>query len=198
MKKITGFTLIEVLTSAFIVALLVAILSFVFNMSLKAYRQAEEIIDITNRAQRVFSQICSELQGAVVSQSPKIPFVGTSTSINFMAPWENSTKIELCEFGYRYSGTTLQKRFIKFGVGNYQYPSDVVFEDANWYNCVEQIDSVVFKYSGDGTTWPDNWDSNSHSGNLPNLVEISITINDKAGGARIFTTRVFIPSSTNS
>lgn len=110
----SAFTVIELLTSIFIVALLVAILSVVFNISIRAFRQADDIVDITNKAQRFTGQITSELQGAIVSPSgsqsygPSITFDGQNQSMFFVAPYDNpslsdeaATDVgELCEFGY--------------------------------------------------------------------------------------------------
>jgi len=50
--RIKGFTVIELITAIAIVAVIVTMLSAIFTLGIKANRQAEEIIAITNKAQR--------------------------------------------------------------------------------------------------------------------------------------------------
>lgn len=188
-----GFTVIEVLTSIFIVAILVTMLSVVFNIAIKAYRQADEIIEITNKAQRFLGQISSELPGAVVSQNPSVSFQGTNTNIYFMAPWENSSKIDLCEFGYNLVNNEIKRHFVTYGAGDFEYPDedvDYVNETEQFYIDLGENSSVIFTYDG-----LNSWNSNT---NLPQLVQIQISMKDSREVTYTFTTRVFLPGSTNN
>ena len=193
--SLTGFTVIELLTSIFIIAILVTMLSVVFNQGIKAYRQADEIIDITNKAQIFFGQICSELPGAVVSENPSVSFKGTSTNIYFMAPWDNSSDIELCEFGYNFVGTEIKRHFITADAGaSFEYPTSAVDYSTGGENLfvdLESGSSVQFKYDG-SSTW------NSHTSlppSLPQIVELKIVMKDSRNVNYTFTTRVFLPGS---
>lgn len=188
-----SFTIIEVLTSVFIVAILITMLSTVLNLGVKAYRQADEIMEITNRAQRFMGQISAELSGAIVSsQNPTIPFQGTQTSIYFMAPWENNSNIELCEIGYSLAGNEIMKHFLTSeSEMGFEYPQqNVNYGDKNEQGIIEGVRSLTFSYIP-----AQDW---SNSTTLPRIVEIEVRMLDSRQKEYIFTTRVFIPASMNA
>lgn len=193
-----GFTAIELLTSIFIAAILATMLSVVFNQGIKAFRQADEIVDIANKAQRFFGLICSELVGTVISQTPSIPFQGNNTNIYFMAPWPNSSDIELCELGYNFDNANkIIKRYFKIkGDGAFEYPGNVTIGDGVGRTYIENVDSLKFRYK-DGGTWATDWNSgNPDDTSLPQLVEIHMEMKDSRNVNYTFTTRIFLPSST--
>lgn len=168
------------------------------------YRQAEDIMEITNKVQRLTGQICSELSGAIVSLDPEIPFKGTKSAIHFMAPRENASDIELCEIGYEFvdANDEVRRRFITGGAGNFQYPtSKVIYEDDNWGAYIDKVESLIFRYKGDSGNWEDEdsgWDSELHDDKLPQMIEIEIIMNDNRSVAYTFTTRIFLPGSTDN
>ena len=196
--KIRGFTVVELITAIAIVAVIVTMLSAIFSLGIKANRQADEIIGITNKAQRFLGQMSRELAGAMIqSAGPRIPIVGKNTEIYFMAPWENSSSIELCELGYKYDAANNEiDRFFKTsGAGSYEYPGDVTIDDGAGQMYVDGVSSLTFQYYN-GSSWSTNWNGgNPDDTQLPNIVEIEAGWDDSRGVTYTFTTRVFLAQS---
>ena len=119
-----------------------------------------------------------------------------------MAPWENSSDIELCELGYNFVNNQIKRHFITRGTGaapnpNFEYPSLAVnYATGNDVFFIDLGDdsSVSFSYINNGVS-QDTWNSNT---SLPQIVEIGISMEDSRGVSYTFTTRIFLPGSTNN
>lgn len=200
-----GFTLIEVLLALFITAILTTILSVVFNTGLRSYRQGKDLLEITRKAQLILGQMSRELVGAMVG--PYITFRGESNAIYFMAPVENSSKLDLCEIGYLLNKNEkkLIRHFVTYAQNSspFEYPDnpvdyDTYGERGRMIFC-EGVTGFDLKYNGGGG-WGDNpW---GESDKLPEMVEVSVVIQgqypkDKPQ-ERTFTTWVYLPNSTNN
>ena len=184
-----AFTIIEVLTAVFLVGILIGVLSTVFNLGIRAYRQADEIIEITNRAQRFLGQITAELSGAIISDNPPISFQGNASSIYFMAPRENASDLDLCEIGYNLVGTEIKRLFVTSDADTgFEYPNNPVNYDPNdeaFYIDLGTNGGLTFNYT----------DTNGIG--LPELVEIIVTMQDSREKTYTFSTKVFLANSTN-
>ena len=210
MKKISiknntkSFTIIELLTAIFIVALLTAILSVVFNVGLKIYKQGDEIVEISNIAQRFLGQISSELRGAIVSDNPvEVPFIGQQSAIGFVAPWDNASDVELCEFGYSLSGNLIVRHFVTDSATiGFEYPdSDINLVSGGAGRFVEfkYGGTLRFIYVNSNGSMGNSWNSTLYNPpELPQRVFVRITINDSRGISYPFTTQVFLTNSTNN
>lgn len=196
-----GFTLIETLLALFITAIIVTILSIVFNTGLRSYRQGRDLLDITKKAQFFFSRITAEISGAIVNN--RITFRGERGAVYFMSPVENSSALELCEIGYLLDGTTLKRHFVTKASRNYfEYPEgDVVYNTGtgtvNTF-CTNVAAFELQYYNGSG--WNSQW---SETSSLPEMVEIKIEFQgeypkNNPSQKRVFVTRVYLPNSTNN
>lgn len=196
-----SFTLIEVLLALFITAILITILSVVFNTGLRSYRQGKDLLEITRKGQLILGQITRDLSGAMVQEN-YISFIGNNNSIYFMAPVENSSEkgVDLCEIGYNFTQDELKRHFITADADNYQYPSEVVYSNEYESTFCEKVRAFNLKYHNG-----DNWDEDSPWGEryeLPEMVEITVEIYGKypTGNpqSKVFTTWVYLPYSTNN
>jgi hypothetical protein len=201
-----GFTLIEVMLSLFITAIIIAVLSIVFNTGLRSFRQGRDLIDITKKAQFVMTKISSELSGAIAFSNPNISLQGNLNSVFFVAPIDNSSNYELCEVGYSYDAA--QKRIMRYlltkNSGSFNLPDSVAYNTgiggSNSTFC-EGVTAFEFHYF-DGTSWSSTWAS---ANQLPQLIEIKIEIqgaypknSPTPSQKEEFVTRVFLPNSSNN
>lgn len=203
MNRNKGFTLIEVLLALFITAILITILSVVFNTGLRSYRQGKDLIEITRKGQIILGQMTKEVSGAMV-QDGYISFEGGSNSIYFMAPVDNDSEkgVDLCEIGYRHEEDVLKRHFITADKGDYQYPvSPVKYLGENEEEFCKNVKSIeLHYYDGKETKWEDSWNSTKE---LPQMVEITIDIcggypKNEPKQEKIFTTWIYLPNSTNN
>lgn len=200
-----GFTIIEVMLALFITAILVTILSIVFNTGLRAYRQGKDLLEIARKAQLVMGTITSELSGAIIPTA-NVTFtnVGMSNAVFFMAPVDNSSALDLCEIGYyRDSSTnTLRRYFVTANSSAYEYPSSVSYDPSNSSlsdTFCEGVINFELDYY-DGTNWSGTW---SNTSQLPQMVEIKLEIQGEYPKnapvqKKEFITRVYLPNSTNN
>lgn len=194
--KYRGFTLIEVLLALFITAILITILSIVFNTGLRSYRQGKDLLEITRKGQLVLGQMTRELVGAMVQEN-YIPFEGNNSSIFFMAPAENSSELDLCEIGYLVETEKLKRHFLTYGASGFEYPNAVDYNELYKQPFCDKVTGFKLRYR-EGANWSDSWNS---SAELPELVEIGVTIQGKYGNPlqeKTFTTWIYLPNSTNN
>lgn len=203
-----GFTIIELLVSVFITALIVAALSMIFDMGLRAYRQGKDLLEITSKGQLILGQMTRELRGAMV-QVNAIPFIGNdngTNSVYFMAPVDNSSTsgVDLCELGYNLvmvgTSLVLRRHFLTADAdaANYQYPYNlpVVYGESET-EFADNVTSFNLRYfDGSNSTWRDTWDSLIA---LPQMVKVTVTIQGNYGSppqSKTFTTWIYLPNST--
>lgn len=196
-----GFTLIEVLLALFITAILITILSVVFNTGLRSYRQGKDLLEITRKGQLILGQMTKELAGAMV-QNGYIPFEGEGDSVYFMAPVDNESEkgVDLCEIGYRFNEGKIERHFLTADKDDYQYPNlPVEYIGENEEEFCDNISGFSLHYY-DGEEWNDSWQSTTE---LPEKVEVSVKIRgeypkDKPKQGKTFITRIYLPYSTNN
>lgn len=199
------FTLIEVLLSLFITAILITILSVIFNMGLRSYRQGRDLMEITRKAQMFLGQITRELSGAMV-QDNRISFEitdsGQNDSIYFMSPIENPSKLDLCEIGYFLADTNgdgildLRRHYSDYDCGSllFEYPNIVVYTTGNVDTFCTNVTQLDFRYRlVNDTNWTaGTWSSTTQ---IPEMIEIRVRIEGEYTWKE-FTTWVYIPNST--
>ena len=202
--KYRAFTLVEIILSMFITALLIAILTIVFNTSLRAYRQGNDLLEITRKAQIILGQMTRELPGAMVYydsiNGEIIPFIGNSTQVTFMAPFPNSGNIDLCEIGYGWNGSAVRRHFLTDSSGHYEYPNNVNYDYLDWNRMSDSVTNFDLRYRDNSGTWGSSW--NSSLTNLPpTMISVNATIEGEYGSpqqSKTFSTWIYLPNSTNS
>lgn len=202
-----GFTLIEVLLALFITAILITILSVVFNTGLRSYRQGKDLLEITRKAQLILGQMTRDLRSAMV-QDGVIPFQGDGSSIFFMAPIaevDDETKTDLAEVGYKWDISTkeLKRHYVTYGKSGYDYPNEVDYNNPTLTIMCEGVEEFKIRYRPvdsnwmlEGRVWTDWY-------KLPEMVEVSITIQGEfpknaPKQKKTFTTWIYIPNSSNN
>jgi len=206
----TGFTLIELMLSLFITAVLIAVLSVVFNTGIKAYRQGKDLLNITRKAQLVLGQMTREMTGAMIQYAGTttyISFVGSANSVYFMAPVDNSSPVDLCEIGYIWDNSNpaspkIKRHFVTSNTSsNYEYPSPVNYNTGKKTEFCTNVTGFGLRYSADALNWNSSWSPNYR---LPAVVEVSVKIKGdypKTGTPKqekTFTTWIYLPNSTNN
>lgn len=212
--KQSSFTLIEVLLALFITAILITILSIIFNTGLRAYRQGKDLLEITRKAQFILGQMTKEISGAMV-QANFIYFEinnnGNNDSIYFMSPIENASVLDLCEIGYSLNDTNvdgvldLRRHFITYGPTDFQYPVSKT-DYTKWPQAAinvfcTNVTQLNFRYRLVNGSWPpdDKWTKWTSNTQIPEMIEIQVRIQGQYGNPpqfKDFTTWVYIPNST--
>lgn len=209
-KNHTGFTLIEVLLSLFLAAIIITVLSIIFNTGLRSYRQGKDLLDITRSAQLILGQMTRDLVGAMVG--PNIIFKGEPNAVYFMAPIADDDKLDLCEVGYIFEGNdkeilrhyhTYWNETENRRNPDFEYPElEVDFGGDPRGKRSVLCDNVIgfdLQYRGD-TGWDPSWTDNSK---LPQMVEVRVTIQGEypknaPQQKKTFTTWIYLPNSTNN
>lgn len=202
LKSKKGFTLIETYLALFISAVLITLLSVIFSISLRAYRQGRDLLEITKKGQLVLGQITREISGAVVQEEEGIeyiPFIGNETSVYFMAPVQNATPVDLCEAGYVLNGSQIDRHFVtsasRGASGTYEYPGQVDLTNNNLSVFCKNIAAFNLRYH-DGTDWMDIPPGRTMT--LPRMVEVQVTIQGHYGNpvqTKTFTTWIYLQNS---
>lgn len=213
-RKHTGFTLLETLLALFITAILIAILSFVFNTGLRSYRQGNDLLEITRKGQLILGQMTRELISAMVG--PKIIFQGEANAVFFMAPIAiEDEKLDLCEVGYLHDDK--EKEVIRHYLTywndeenkkneNFEYPEGEVDyggkKDEERKTFCTDVTSFKLRYH-DGNKWLAPQSKWSDSSKLPVMVEVTVTIQgeypkDAPKQKKTFTTWIYLPNSTDN
>lgn len=202
--KNNGFTLIEVLLALFITAILITILSVIFNTGLRAYRQGKDLIEITRKAQFILGQMTKDIACSMV-QVDRIPFEiknnGNNDSIYFMSPVAISGDLDLCELGYFLADVNedgipdLRRHYSN---APFEYPNAIVnYTTGNVDTFCTDVTQLNFRYRLVNNNWAEGtWSSTTQ---IPEMVEIKLKIQGKYGSppqTKEFTTWVYVPNST--
>lgn len=198
-KDKAGFTLVETLLALSITAIIIVMLSVVFNTGLRSYRQGKDLIDITKKAQFVIGTMTREMSGVLVSGNV-ISFEatdnGNSDSVYFMAPVNNSSPLDLCEIGYSHDNSKKElRRYLRtFGSTDFEYPGKVIYPNVIAGNIFcTNVEEFNLRYY-DGNNWQNSWSSFTQ---LPQIVEVRLKIMGEYGSPlneRIFTTWIYLPN----
>lgn len=193
--KEKGFTLIEVLLALFITAIIITVLSFVFNAGLRSYRQGRDLLEMTRKAQLILGQMTRDLTGAMVRQN-YFSFVGNESSIYFVSPIADAEAgIDLCMVGYRLdSGGRLMRYHEAIG------DVEVNYDNLSLRLFCENVESYNLRYRPVGGGWSGGAWGEQYI--LPEMVEASVTIEGEYPKDdpqdKTFTTWIYLPNSTNN
>lgn len=196
--KKSAFTLLEILLSLFITALLIGVLSTVFNIGLRSYRQGRDLIEITRKAQLILGQMTRELGSAMV-QNGTISFNGSAVSVYFMAPYaSNDSRIDLCKIGYLYDSRAKEVR--RYYADPDEYPNPVNYGQGGRTDLFcSNITAFDLRYRPRDRGWQGAWTAaDDNTNKLPALMEVRTTIEGKYGNPpqrKTFTTCVYLQNS---
>lgn len=201
-----AFTLLEVLLALFITAILITILSVIFNTGLRSYRQGKDLLEITRKGQLIIGQMTRELVGAIV-QADYIQFKGTdnsnSDSIYFMAPIpDNSGRIDLCKIEYSLVEGKILRYFNTISSESEYSNVPVNYTGGRRDTFCPDVKKFNLRYCSTNNNWDDNWSPADTTKELPGLVEVTVEISGmypkEKPQSRTFTTWIYLPNSTNN
>jgi prepilin-type N-terminal cleavage/methylation domain-containing protein len=193
-----GFTLIEVLLAVSILAFIVSVVYMSFSTTGRSVEQAEAIRDSTDLARTLLIKMSDEIANAYVipynttNVIPTIFFgkkddVGTggetlrhdSLSLTTLTNWRrmNSKETDLWEVGYFFKEKADGTGYVLMRREKRELSKDVpALEGGIEYEITDKVASLQFRYSSDGTTWYDEWDSRTKSNPYPRIVELGLKL----------------------
>jgi len=170
-----GFTLVEILISLAIMAMIVASTFTIFRSASKSWQKGETRSQRYQNARNAISRISGEISQAVINSNVLCKFTGDKNKISFISFVSTDSGVfELSEVEYWLDGS---KRLLMrnddvepdYDFGTYDH-SDILSDN------VSQLEFSYF----DGLVWLDAWNSDATSGiGLPKAVKIKIRVEDK-------------------
>ncbi len=203
-----GFTLLEVLLSMVILAVIMTVIYASFSTASNNIERAEQVRDETDVVRTLLARLSADIANAYTRQ-------GGNTAIFFMKkeevigelgkanekirhdsinlttltnwPRPNTKETELWEVGYFFKEKPDGKGYMLFRREKRILSKDVpVLEGGDEYELTDRIESLQFRYL-ENTTWKDDtWDSRSRMGAVPKAVEIVLTLDT----GKVYATRV--------
>ncbi len=204
-----GFTLLEVLLTMAILAVIMTVIYISFSSAGRDVKQAETLRDETDLARTLLTRISVDISNAYM-KSTNVPVIFSGTkeeltgeSVNAdknirhdridlttLSNWPkpDSKETELWEVGYFFKEKPEGKGYALFRREKRELSNDVpALEGGDEYEITDRVASLQFTYSDDGKTWTDNgWDRTLK--NPPKAVEIALTFESGKG----YVTRVDI------
>jgi len=188
----SGFTLLEVLMAMSILAVIVTVIYMSFSTTGRNVEQAEARRDSTDLARTLIAKLSDDIANAYYNSSmketvfeaqqstttedePRFDSIALTTLTNWRKP--DSIEMDLWEVGYRFedrldgNGKVLIRRE-KREINEVSPP----LEGGTDYEVTDQITELRLRYY-DGSTWSDEWHSNSKR-KKPTAVEIRLILAD--------------------
>lgn len=203
--SLTGFTLLEVVISVAILAVIMTIVFSTFNSSMKAFTAIENQGSAYAGARIVLSRISEEIGSIYWSEDPKsntgliggdeeeydLPFDSLHfTSLSHIRWAKDSNESELCEIGYYLvkdegTGESFLFRREDWNVDG------TIEEGGTTLELAEGVDGLNFRYY-DGEEWVDDWDTRTKGG-LPKAIEVVLLMSDPILERIAFASTFLIP-----
>jgi prepilin-type N-terminal cleavage/methylation domain-containing protein len=193
-----GFTLIELLVALGILAVIVTSLYSVFNVSLRAWKKADNVLKATTIARVVLDRITREISSAIIKPGNSFYCLGIDSSetskkkpnsiadeIYFIAPLnpDKDNKSDLCEVGFWLDGQgtagssddVLERFYVTDGrkTGS-PLGFDFDFSTGSSYEFSENITDLQFTFYDSAGVPSDRWDSRTNG--VPSKIQILITV----------------------
>ena len=183
-----GFTLLEVVISVAILAVILTIVYNTFNSSMKAFTAMENEGDAYAQARIVLNRMREEIESIYFSPSEKsnTGLLGEDrdeydlpadslhfTSLSHIRWAKDSRESELCEIGY-YLEKDEETGFL---FRREDWNVDGTLEEGGRpLELAEGVDGLNFRYY-DGKEWVDEWDSRIKKG-VPKAIEVELIMRD--------------------
>jgi len=174
-NKEKGFTLVEILISLAILAIIVASTFTIFRSASKSWQKGEIRSERYQNARSAISKISVEISQAVISSNSLCRFTGDKNKVSFISFVTTGSGIfELSEVGFWLDGAK------KLLMRNDEIDPDYDFTTYGHSDILsENISELEFSYY-DGALWTDTWNSDQALGvGLPKAVKVKIKVNDK-------------------
>ncbi len=190
-----AFTLIEVLLAVSILAFIISVVYASFSTVSRNVEQAEAIRDSMDLARTLLIKMSDDIANAYVNTATtgqtiffgKKEEVGTgneilrhdSLSLTTLTNWRrmNSKETDLWEVGYFFKEKADGTGYVLMRREKRELSKDVpALEGGIEYEITDKVASLQFRYSNDGTTWSDEYDSRTKGNNPPKIVELGLML----------------------
>ena len=174
-RRSAGFTLVEILISLAILAIIVASTFTIFRSASKSWQKGETRSERYQNARNAISKISTEISQAVINSDPLCKFTGDKNKVSFVSFVSTESGVfELSEIEFWLDGA---KRLL---MRNSEIDPDFDFTTYGHSDVLsENISELEFSYY-DGTVWLDTWNSDQALGiDLPKAVQVKIKVGDK-------------------
>ena len=217
-----GFTLIEMMITTAVLALLIAGIYSIFKGGTDSWTKGNVRMERYQNARAILGMISREISCAMVNEARKIYMLGindggfqTGSSrdeLFFVAPIystsnliksTNTTASDMCEMGYWIRGDTEIMRHYAVGTSN---SIDFVYDTGSSNSLgVKAVDLQFYYYSGDcseADSYSGTWDSTNSANDttyykLPKKIKIVLKTRDEEAreDTQTFETTVFMPGA---
>lgn len=173
--RVKGFTLVEILISLAILAMIVTSTFTIFRSASQSWQKGEVRSERYQNARNAISRMSSEISQAVMNSSSLCSFTGEKNKISFVSfVSAESGVFELSEVEYWLDSD--KKALMR----NDDVDPDYDFTSYDHSDILsDNISELEFSYF-DGLVWTNTWKSDKDTGiNLPKAVKIKIKVEDK-------------------
>lgn len=206
-KNDGGFTLLEMLVTLAILAVLATLVYSSFSASVNAMEQVNREMDPYRQARAILSRMSEEISMAYWPGENAFPeglFVGEDRVVEDR-PWDRIQFTSLSHFRYLKNETSSDLTLVEYGLQTNPQGRPVLLYRSrpNLFGLSEAADQLFvlgegihgldFRYF-DGKDWQDEWLA-GNSGGLPLAVQIEIFFSDARGQVRSLKTWVKVPLS---
>lgn len=169
-----AFTLVEILISLAILAMIVVSTFTIFITSSKSWKKGESRSEKYHNARTAMGKMSMEISQAVISENSLCKFIGEKERVKFISFVSTSSGIfERSEIEYWLDSDK------KVLMRNEDVEPDYDFSTQDYSDILaEGITLLEFSYY-DATVWSDTWDKTIPV--LPKAVKINLTVGDKKG-----------------
>ena len=196
MKRRRGFTLVEVLVSAAIFAVVITIVYSAFYTGIFGYRDIESNINISQAAEQIFERINLDLRNSFVYSDDESMFEGETSSVRFLTLVDSYRRGKVvCDYSLVSYSSAEGKimRLCRKGQESLKARSEIIPEEMAANMDME----IKFQYGYLGKEkymeWLDSWPGPEENKGLPQAVKLRLTIKDKK--EEIFERTIFLPNA---
>ncbi len=191
LTTVTGFTLLEIIISVGILAVILTLIYGTFNSSMRAFAVMENLGDAYGQARLVLNRMSEEIGSIYLSKNNSnmgtgllgedgeeddLPFDSLHfTSLSHVRWVKDSRESELCEIGYYLETDRETEKSFLFRREDWNVDGTLE-EGGVALELAEGIDGLNFRYH-DGAEWVDEWDSKARDG-LPKAIEVILLMKD--------------------
>lgn len=187
-KNKKAFTLVEaIITIVIIVVVFVSGLKIFSSIIVRISKQSAEKT-ITSQASDFILFLRHKLKEAIINDIEgnfRIDFVGTETSIKFVAPYSEGEGSDLGKYGIVFDGNEIKLSFERIDRRTKTYSFEPGFTGSQVM--VENVSLLSFAY-WDGEKWQKSWNTQNQIGqaSLPEKIKVFFILgNEKIEGKKI-------------
>ena len=207
-----GFTLLEVLVSVAIMAIIMAALYGAYTSNLETIQLARQSGLVNQTARIILDRMSRDLESAFMTapaasgseETPRTGLLGhdqeingrpadrlSFTSLSHVPVGKTGLRTDLCEIGYHLEEDTEEESLIIFRRDQAVPDQDITAggQPLELSGMIRGLDVTFQDKEGEDF---DTWDTfeGAHKDVLPSLVKVTLTIKDQQGGEHIFRTSV--------